>query len=956
MTPDAIQSGHPTVTARLTTTPLGVRLLGIEVKADVYDRNGFRFLKTPACVDKYVLDTEAQRLKLLTRFGRGRRTAACIRTGCDEDVPVEDAIVCVSRLRDPKQRFFCELFWPHISGDAFDYIRRDHNIASAQAIGLLKASVSDGTGSQRALVRHALAVAYHNLAIDSEMQVKDGKGNWSDSHWSTALAYWSDVLNDQHFWQYLAERAETFEDPRLRLQDLQELRNDLPKAILAFNALFAQIHARQGTSEISQKHIELIKRCGLSPDAKKRALESSVRLLVKACLWPLIHKMRNPCEQQSEGKQEDICPKCGAHLYAVKKNRRLTGETVCIKCDAVYQTCPFCKTTLRTAKSKQCPKCHRSWHLLVGATELRQETEEDGLLSRIRFATLYDPILEEAMRIPKTLGQILGLDGDLVESSQFDEFCALMQRKLDTKLDYQTDDRARTLLYSMLVTKKLLTLPLSEGLRMKLGQELKNNVGYLYDRKIAAIGIDPTLCYFLSGEPADPDASIVWDMHKDTQVRGKSVMWTKMKMLVPRSKLAEQAHSGKVKSGEVIRRRQDDQAKKIDAQIEQIKRWCVDRTRPISERLLQEQAKLKNAMQAALEDFNAKVTDQEKADKAHIQAVQDKLNEKVAAEKSRFSKEHKALQQQVASKIRAAELVYGNACRKLGGFGGWLRRSFIPAVLAAGLMAGITVLALAIGILDDDLISYYVAKIQRAVPKLASSPVPLTATTALPALSGLFTFVIASCLAEWIRRARLFRARIAFWNAKDRHQKEADGFSQKARHGIQLLQKSAEASLRGHRRRLEANNSKRKRIESGYQKQIKALQQKVVPQLKRIQAEADKKVRTLEKQLESRAKVQPESAKKSYPAYEQAKKQGYKDGVSPPESEIDRLLKEQYEKFERSLRPQDKARLAYLARTMSNKAFSDLVFNLMTMPLAERRRMLERLVPPGLIDTFGAYY
>lgn len=55
------------------------------------------------------------------------------------------------------------------------------------------------------------------------------------------------------------------------------------------------------------------------------------------------------------------CQYCDLPLRLVVKGGAVTGQRLCVKCQAVPGICPFCRSELRTNAAQQCPHCGLSW-------------------------------------------------------------------------------------------------------------------------------------------------------------------------------------------------------------------------------------------------------------------------------------------------------------------------------------------------------------------------------------------------------------------------------------------------------------------------------------------------------------------------------------------------------------------------------------------------------------------
>ena len=538
----------------LMTKPFGVNVLGIPLNLAMYLNNGFRFVGTAANVELDKLDLQKQRLRNHVKLNPAAPGPTCIKTGYDAELTItgQDALSCVTQLRNPRHRLVNELFWPHVSEEVFNDIATDKHIQSTSAVAKLKKIEVEANGQEKALALHALAVIYHNKAIMGELSYKAHRHNWPRDDWALALEYWSKTLTNKHFWNYLKNRITALSDPRLQVHELDTIRAGLPKGILSFNGFFVRLHVLDSKPEAYGMHFDVLNSSDIKQSAKREAQIEVVRSIVTERLNPLVRWAENPesyrasLQASSQGKRKVRCNKCGGRLREVREKDTVGKDRLCPRCDIEANQCPFCERKFKGATTPQdCSHCGRSWHKCVSdGSKLRKQSLKDSHYPRSIFSEIYEPLLQEVEHLLRFLKGRLGLPDDLIQTTQFDTFCATIQKAVDNKLLYEAEDHPRAVFYALSVTKRLLCLPMSQGQKMNMEQEFKNTRKNLYGEFHVPNNLDPTQCFFLADEPADPDESIVLDMHKITKVRGCRVEWAKRRILVPRSNLAAQVHKG----------------------------------------------------------------------------------------------------------------------------------------------------------------------------------------------------------------------------------------------------------------------------------------------------------------------------------------------------------------------------------------------------------------------------
>jgi hypothetical protein len=488
--------------ARVLALPLANPLLGVEVCGDFYARDGFRFVGTCAAAGQEQLEAESQKFRSLFKLNPAAAARSCIRTGYDEHLRLgaEDIRESLTHLYNPRARLVHELFWPHVPDEIFVRIRLGRELNCRPVARELAEAAARTNGRERAILGHALAVIYHNLAIAHELSFAAGEADWSDEYWSRALAHWAETLASDYFWDYLHERVAGFDDPRLKADDVATLRRQLPAVLLGFHVQFARAYARAESRAACSRHLTFISRSGMAEEVQRESLQAAIRALTVARLEPL--------------------------------ERRLEGEVL----------------------------------------------SHVGRFARQEFSRVCGPILTEARAAQSYLTEELALPEELARLAEFDLLCTKLLSALNGKLDYSMDDGPRCLLYCILLVNKMLDLPLSSATRRKLEQARQRDIETLYRELPPADGkLDPTRCWFLTGEESDPDASITLPVYKITNrevqvdyLRGSAglnVAFEKRRVLVPRSSRAQATHENRLKVEDLPEESLDDTSKQLLTQI-----------------------------------------------------------------------------------------------------------------------------------------------------------------------------------------------------------------------------------------------------------------------------------------------------------------------------------------------------------------------------------------------------
>src|SRR5205807_1331327 len=128
--------------------------------------------------------------------------------------------------------------------------------------------------------------------------------------------------------------------------------------------------------------------------------------------------------------------------------------------------------------------------------------------SKATFDRMVGPMLHEAGNVRELLMDRLQLAESVLEESAFDRLALTIKESVDKKINYEGEDRERSILYSSKVFKRLLDFPLSSQVRHQIQQAIQEDNRYLYSLFNIAPGSLPQAleCFFLSGAEADPEA------------------------------------------------------------------------------------------------------------------------------------------------------------------------------------------------------------------------------------------------------------------------------------------------------------------------------------------------------------------------------------------------------------------------------------------------------------------
>jgi len=110
---------------------------------------------------------------------------------------------------------------------------------------------------------HHLAIAEHAHAFDIERKHPGG----ARRYWDHALHYWSRLLSHSEFWRSLSDEAASMGD-EFRPSTLQDLRDELPQALLNVHKVFIERYVREGQLKAAREHMHVLSAAPFSTDLK----------------------------------------------------------------------------------------------------------------------------------------------------------------------------------------------------------------------------------------------------------------------------------------------------------------------------------------------------------------------------------------------------------------------------------------------------------------------------------------------------------------------------------------------------------------------------------------------------------------------------------------------------------------------------------------------------------------
>lgn len=866
-TPQAPKTGNPPGgNGRLSLNlSLGKPLLGNELYLDLYLRNGFRILGLPAHAKPEAIARESGKFRSLTKLSPAMIDRSAIMTGYDRYIPREDVLESASRLKDPRFRLICEIFWLHLPDDLYAGIQASRRLDDDQILPMLNLAAEGKSGREGALIKHALAVLYHNRALRDEVAFAEGEPVWRERYWPLALAHWGETLQNKHFWDYLRERIAGYDDPRIRNEDLLLLKDRLPQIILESSAVLARHHA-ESNHAVCQRHLALMTEAPFNAKDLTAVLSGTVASIANKKLQPLVHRAEEA----------------------------LTQSTTKLK-----------------------------WR------EFRKKA--DPLLQEAR--SLLDFLARElALKdIGKKLGaSVPGAEGGntspsspfegLLSHVQFDGLCSAVLDGLNQGIDYEFETN-QAILYSLITTRTLLSMPVSVEMRRKLEAAARQDKKILYKDFDLPEGMDPTECWFLGGEVASPESSIILPVYKITKITGAQIGWSSRKVLIPRSAAAEAIHKGRRPDGPMENRQNSPAANALREQIEREKKQLEDALGPLQAKQSQIRKNIADKYAEQFRQITEALDREARATEPLTQAIKSEYDKVSAERKRRFIDELEGLEtrcrpvlDEAAQQLRQAQQMRRSGSRILS--------VDLPLLLLGGALGW----AAAYG-LDFNFM----------LPRNLAGTPGMALGAGIGAIVGLGVSLFAQ--GRQVRRKKRQLAnlnrQVEVTKTKLKQEYEADN---------NKLKETAKTKMAVITARLDALRGQKETFGAQVQTEIQKGEAKLEAEIKTIQQKYEKSIKQAEDKMVAMLKPKAESAGKDFPAYKTAKASGYQDGEKPSDSESQRLMSREFEKFKNSLESWEAMLLQRLMGVLSSSQSAQLLGLLMSMSTYERQQKLREFM------------
>ena len=839
---------------RLLATPIGISLLRIDLALDLYARNPFRMLAVPAWLGDEQRDTLIQRFRNLYKLRPESALKDILRIGYEEYAEIHDHLGLLNDLYEPQRRVVWELFWPHVSPEDFQRITAGGVLTIPRKEATSPATPAEGenTAATKDILRisqEEFSEIRHHPTSPSPSGTPEPlqKGAPSGGQQPatsprekgpTAAAIWAHTLAVLHHNRALAIEfsiggAIATEPAYARLYRVgadEHWKKSLEYwAVTIANPIFWEYLKERiaifDDPQLQPSHIEPLR------DGLPAAILAFNATLVRAYV--------------GAGCMEDAA----RQMRLIGNNRFHLPTQQAIVVGLLREVANAWLNPMIQQLENQHPHRKCTWQ------EVR-----DWLM----------PILALAEKLPIEIKEKFGADEVTLAEMQFDN---LAERVFDgigpEVIDYQKSNR-RMLLFLILMCRHLLNLPLSSSLRRKIegrrGEYIEALYGRFYENPSQARQLDPSECWFLPGELADPETSILIPVVRNMAVTGATASWYAHEVLIPRSRLAEIFHMGKMPMSSLRDQRQSEVEKftsMVDVLSNEAERDRVRLEAACANAIAQE----KNYWQTRMKALDEEMFPEENTLKTSIKKIEDFFRPRIAEVDARLTVARATVNERWLPALTAAH----KTITRLEPIGR-LARVTLP-------LAGI--LAVAVAIATSTLSAAYAWTFQYLAPIESILRERFYASDRmidfLPiVVATLLTIVLAVVFAELLLSGKMRTAQKALEKIERRQEEDFAWIDQVVDKQREVILSEQEVQLTDQRAKLSIITQRREEFLHEMNQVVEEIQNRHRQELERRQETLNNQLRRLRQQQEAYQNSPKITDEKSdFPAYLEALRVGY---------------------------------------------------------------------------------
>jgi hypothetical protein len=258
---------------------------------DLYSENPFRVLGLPSNVSGKDASKKSARLLRWIEIGETPQVDDLLPFFGLLNPDREQIKRAAKELEDPRIRLESELYWPSADFSGYESCRTCLKTGNySEIVTRCEDAIANGLANRKnasnsdpqldaTLGCHYLAVFYHASALGaSDGFVKQVSAKTPPADWDRAFKFWSLIIKDDRFWEYLRNRAYAFHDPRLEPSRVGQLRRGLPLEILRVNVTRGLQSLERGDQEEFRLNASVITRSPFGTNSQMALKELALPL------------------------------------------------------------------------------------------------------------------------------------------------------------------------------------------------------------------------------------------------------------------------------------------------------------------------------------------------------------------------------------------------------------------------------------------------------------------------------------------------------------------------------------------------------------------------------------------------------------------------------------------------------------------------------------------------------